>query len=268
MTEKKKKTNGISRRDFLKDAGLLVGGTAIGSTVLLAACGGETTTETVTRTNTATVTSTVGGATQTITTTVGAGETATITQTETATLTESRFVCPSCGTEFTTLALLNEHFENTHPGEQLTQLNINGELHQLKVEPNWTLLRVLRNAIGLTGTKASCEKGECGVCTVIMDGIPVYSCLILAATCEGKNIETIESLLDPITHQLHPLQEAFKAEHGMQCGFCTPGYIMTAKALLDNNPSPTTDEIKEGLSGVLCRCGNYTPIINSVKAAI
>ena len=262
--DKKKKPPEVTRRQFLTGTGIVVGGAAIGSAALLAACGGDSATETVTQTQTATqtVTTTQQVGTATVTTTAP-GPTTTQTVTETI----SQFVCSYDLQEFATVGALGAHMEAEHALEGLTKLTVNGEIHELKIEPHWTLLRVLRDVIGLTGTKKSCEKGECGVCTVIMDSRPVYACLLLAATCEGKNIETIEALADSVTKELHPIQQAFKDLHGMQCGFCTPGFIMAAKALLDSNPSPTVDEIKEGLSGVLCRCGNYTPIVNSVLAA-
>jgi aerobic-type carbon monoxide dehydrogenase small subunit (CoxS/CutS family) len=263
--DKKKKPREVTRRQFLAGTGIVVGGAAIGSAALLAACGGEAETETVTQTQTATqtVTTTQQVGTATVTTTAP-GPTTTQTLTETI----SEYVCPFDNQAFSTVSALAIHMEVEHPSEELTRLTINGEIHELKIEPHWTLLRVLRDVVGLTGTKKSCGKGECGVCTVIMDSRPVYACLLLAATCESKNIETIEALADSVTKELHPIQQAFKDLHGMQCGFCTPGFIMAAKALLDSNPSPTVDEIKEGLSGVLCRCGNYTPIINSVLAAV
>jgi aerobic-type carbon monoxide dehydrogenase small subunit (CoxS/CutS family) len=267
--EKLKKPVELSRREFLRDAGLLVGGTAIGSTILLAACGStetETVTNTVTRTNTATVTSTAGAVTETVTstTTVGAGQTATVTQTETAT--ESKFVCPVDGMEFDTLAELQAHFAAEHgdigaiPG--LVTLNVNGRSHQLVCEPYWTLAFVLRDRLSLFGLKNSCGRGACGSCTVIMDGKAVYACMILAVSANGKSITTIESLSDGIT--LHPIQQAFYDLDATQCGFCIPGYIMAAKALLDENPNPSFDEVKEGLSGHWCNCGMTKKIVQAV----
>jgi len=167
MTGKEKKgSGGKTRREFLRDAGLLIGGTTIGSTVLLAACGGDTTTETVTatQTQTATVTSTAAGGTQTVTstTTVGAGQTAT----ETTTVSESRFVCPIDGMEFDTLAELQAHFEAAHAEEGaipgVITLNVNGDSYLMKVEPEWTLAFVIREKCLLIGTKIGCNRGECG----------------------------------------------------------------------------------------------------------
>jgi carbon-monoxide dehydrogenase small subunit len=274
MTEgKKRRSKEISRREFLRDAGLLVGGTAIGSSVLLAACTTktETVTDTVTQTNTATVTSTSPGETITSTaTTTLPGTTATSTTTATATQEVSKFVCPSCGMEFDTLAELQAHFEDLHGEATLEELHIvtltvNGTSYEIQVEPNWTLAEVLRNKLGLTGSKIGCNEGACGACTVLINGKPVPSCLILAIEAEGKAIETIEGVsLGPL---LHPIQDAWLEEHGTQCGFCTPGMIMSTKALLDRNPDPSIFDIKEALGGNICNCGNYEHIIKSVLSA-
>lgn len=146
-------------------------------------------------------------------------------------------------------------------------LNVNRDEHEVEVWPADTLADVLREKLGLTGTKTMCNEGECGSCTVLIDGKPVLSCLTLAAECEGKDILTIEGLADPETGELHPVQKAFVELSGMQCGMCTPGMILTAKALLDTNPSPTEDEVREALAGNLCRCGNYKRITQCVLAA-
>jgi carbon-monoxide dehydrogenase small subunit len=137
----------------------------------------------------------------------------------------------------------------------------------LQVQPEDTLARTLRETLGLTGTKVGCNLGECGSCTVIMDGKSVLSCMTLTIECEGKEITTIEGLGDPIIGILHPLQQKFIEHDGMQCGFCSPGMIMQSKSLLDKNPSPTEGEVKEALSGNLCRCGAYQKIVESVLAA-
>lgn len=146
-------------------------------------------------------------------------------------------------------------------------LKINGVNYEVSVSPTQTLSDLLREELGLTGTKIMCNEGECGACTVLIDGKPVLSCMTLAIETEGKNILTIEGLADPITGRLHPLQEAFVELSGMQCGVCTPGMILTAKALLDNNPDPTEDDVREALSGNLCRCGNYRRIVECVLYA-
>lgn len=148
-----------------------------------------------------------------------------------------------------------------------TVLTVNGEKHELRVGPTETLADVLREKLGLTGTKIMCNEGECGSCTVLIDGRPMLSCLILAVECEGKDILTIEGLADPATGELHPIQKTFVERSGMQCGVCTPGMILTAKALLDENHNPTEDEVREALAGNLCRCGNYKRITECVLAA-
>lgn len=130
-----------------------------------------------------------------------------------------------------------------------------------------TLVFTLRETLGLTGTKTGCDNGECGACTVIMNGKPILSCCTLTIECDGKEITTIEGLGNPLTGELHPLQKAFIEHDGMQCGFCTPGMIMQAKALLNKTPNPNEQGVKEALSGNLCRCGSYQKIVESVLAA-
>lgn len=147
-------------------------------------------------------------------------------------------------------------------------LTVNEEKYGIEVGVTDTLANTLREKLGLTGTKTICnEGGECGACTVLIDGEPVLSCLTLAIECEGKNILTIEGLASPSTGELHPIQKVFLERSGMQCGMCTPGIILSAKALLDNNPNPTEDEVREALSGNICRCGNYKRITECVLAA-
>jgi carbon-monoxide dehydrogenase small subunit len=144
-------------------------------------------------------------------------------------------------------------------------LRVNGEEYELEIEPHRTLVEVLREQLGYTGTKKSCNEGECGACTVIMDGKPVASCLVLALDAHGKEIVTIEGLAKG--EQLHPLQVAFVRHGGIQCGFCTPGMIMSAKALLDQNPMPNAAEVRRAISGNLCRCTGYQQIVDAVLAA-
>ena len=143
-------------------------------------------------------------------------------------------------------------------------LTVNGSRHELKVKSTATLADVLREDLGLTGTKLFCHEGECGACTVLIDGKPVLSCMTFAMDVQSREITTIEGLSDPETGALHPLQKAFVEKSGMQCGVCTPGMIMTAKALLDENPSPSEDEVRQAMSGNLCRCGNYQRITECV----
>ena len=148
----------------------------------------------------------------------------------------------------------------------LINLKINGESYQLNVKPNILLLDLIREEIGLTGTKRGCGTGECGACTVLLEGRPVNSCLILAVEANEKNVTTIEGLAKD--SQLHPLQEAFIEEGAVQCGFCTPGMLLSAKALLDVNSNPKEEEIKKAIAGNLCRCTGYTKIIKAIISAV
>lgn len=147
----------------------------------------------------------------------------------------------------------------------LINLKINGMEQEVAVEPYWTLLDVLREKLGMTGTKKGCGTGNCGACTVLLQGRPVSSCLLLAIDARGKDINTIEGLARD--GNLHPLQEAFIKYGAFQCGYCTPGVLMAAKALLDTNPTPSEQEVKEGLVGNLCRCTGYNRIVQAVMAA-
>ena len=153
---------------------------------------------------------------------------------------------------------------NSHELHEIT-LKINGSAHQLSVPSNWTLNDVLRNRLDLTGTKRACDYGGCGSCTVLIDGVDVYSCSILAVETQGKEILTIEGLGDGTS--LHPLQRTFALSYAAQCGWCTPGMIMSAKALLERNPNPTEAEVRTALSGVLCRCTGYSSIVQAVIEA-
>ena len=144
-------------------------------------------------------------------------------------------------------------------------LRVNGEEVEVSFAPYKTLLEVLREELDLTGTKHGCELGECGACAVLVDGQPLLSCLKLALECDGCNIETIEGLADG--PELHPLQAAFSDLGGAQCGYCTPGVLMTAKGLLDAEPNPSRERIKDALSGNLCRCTGYQQIVDSVEEA-
>ncbi len=144
---------------------------------------------------------------------------------------------------------------------------LNGEDVRREVEPQWTLLYFLREVCGLTGTKEGCGYGECGACTVIIDGQAVNSCLYPVFEVEGKKVTTIEGLLSA-EGQLDPLQKAFVDEGAVQCGFCTPGMIMSARALLDENKSPTEDDVKESIEGNLCRCTGYVKILDAIKSAV
>ena len=144
-------------------------------------------------------------------------------------------------------------------------LRVNGTNYKVSIEPSRTLVEVLRETLGLTGTKKSCNEGECGACTVIVDGRPVTSCLLLAMDAQGKDILTIEGVSEG--GKLHPIQEAFLKHGAIQCGFCTPGLVMSAKAFLDEHPKPTVVEVRKGISGNLCRCTGYQHIVDSIIAA-
>ena len=148
--------------------------------------------------------------------------------------------------------------------EEIT-LKVNGESYTKAVEPNLSLLDFLRERIGVKSPKKGCDSGECGACTVILNNRAVTSCMVLAIECDGAEVETLESLSKDGT--LHPLQTAFIEENAVQCGFCTPGMIMSAKSLLDRNPNPSEDDIKDAIGGNLCRCTGYVPIVGAIKKA-
>jgi Aerobic-type carbon monoxide dehydrogenase, small subunit CoxS/CutS homologs len=145
-------------------------------------------------------------------------------------------------------------------------LTVNGDDHMLVVEPNELLINVLRNELGLTGAKYGCGTGQCGACTVLIDGEPVLSCITLAIACDGKEITTIEGITGP-DGGLHPIQEEFLNENAVQCGFCTPGMILIAGDLLQRNPHPTEDEIRHHIKGNICRCTGYNGIVRAIQNA-
>lgn len=144
-------------------------------------------------------------------------------------------------------------------------LTVNGRTHRLLVEPRWSLLYVIRERLGLAGSKVGCERGECGACTVLIDGLPRYACMTLALEAEGKQITTVEGLMQG--EALGPVQQAFAAEDAFQCGYCTPGQVVAAEGLLRANPNPSIDQIREGMAGNLCRCGAYGHIVKAVARA-
>ncbi len=147
----------------------------------------------------------------------------------------------------------------------LVAMTVNGERVEAPFEPHKTMLEVLREDLALTGTKHGCELGECGTCAVLLDGKPVLSCLVLGLECEGRSVETVEGMAGP--EGLHPLQKAFADLGAAQCGYCTPGFLLTAKALLEENPRPTLPEIRQALAGNLCRCTGYVKIFEAVELA-
>ena len=158
-----------------------------------------------------------------------------------------------------------ENSPNKPAGKVSISLIVNGEHTEIAFAPHKTLLEVLREDLGLTGTKHGCELGECGTCAVLMDGQPVLSCLVLGVACSGRSVSTVEGMADGPT--LHPLQKAFADLGAAQCGYCTPGLLLTAEALLHDDPSPTRQAIKEALAGNLCRCTGYIKIYEAVELA-
>jgi aerobic-type carbon monoxide dehydrogenase small subunit (CoxS/CutS family) len=170
-----------------------------------------------------------------------------------------KYLCPYCSETLATFEALKDHVVREHKAEPLPapegmiKLTVNGEAFEFTVEPEWTLYTLIHDKLGLTGVKMFCDRGACGSCTVIMDGRPILSCMTLAIECDGKTIETAEG----IAEAEHPLVESYVKHHTMQCGYCTPGFITTAKALLDKNPHPTEEDVRQALGGNLCRCGTY-----------
>jgi len=236
------KKGSISRRDFIKGTGLAVGGAAISSSVLAVACG-----KPAVVTPAAEPTPTPGVAS---------------------------FICPYDNQSFGTLAALKTHLDSAHVGatvqvSDLTKLDVNGTEISLYVKDNWTIAEVLRDRMGLTGLKISCNEGCCGMCTILVDGHSEMACMLLAKDAVGKKIITIEGLsVSGKDGGLDPVQKGWLKESGFMCGFCTPGFIMGAKALLLKNPNPTKAEVKQGLSGNICICGAYENMANSVLAGV
>ena len=149
--------------------------------------------------------------------------------------------------------------------KQLITLNVNGERQEIAVEPSWTLLETIREQLRLTGNKEGCGTGDCGACSMIVDDRLVTSCLMLGIQADGREVRTVEGI--SLNGDLDPVQRAFVEKGGVQCGYCTPGFIVAARSLLDRNPSPTLEEVREGLAGNLCRCTGYAKIYESVLAA-
>jgi len=166
--------------------------------------------------------------------------------------------------EETVAAILEPDLERVTDAKSI-RLNVNGKTYRVTVEPRTTLLSVLRDKLDLTGSKEICDRGQCGGCTIMVDGKTMLSCMMLALDAEGKELTTVEGLADG--EQLSAVQEAFIEKDGLQCGFCTPGFLMSATALLQEYPNPSLDEIKHGLSGNICRCGTYPKVFEAVETA-
>jgi aerobic-type carbon monoxide dehydrogenase small subunit (CoxS/CutS family) len=223
----------MSRREFLKDAGLVAGG--IGTAAFLSACSPAA----------STVTTTIAGQSTTLT------ATKTVTQTPAAVTTTATTTAPGITVTTTAPGTTTTVITTPVPVPAIIKLTVNKKQYEVQVEPNWTLQRTLQFKLGLTGSaKTMCDRGECGSCTVIMNGRAVLSCTTLTAECAGKSIETIEG----IAESKHPLIYSYMKWDCMQCGYCTPGFLVSAKALLDKNPNPTEADVKQALSGNICRC--------------
>jgi aerobic-type carbon monoxide dehydrogenase small subunit (CoxS/CutS family) len=172
---------------------------------------------------------------------------------------EIRHLCPYCPTVWETLDALKAHVLADHGAEPmpapegLIRLTLNGQAYEVPVQPEWTLYDLIHDKMGLTGTKMFCDRGACGSCTVILNGRPILSCMTLAIECGGADVMTVEE----VARTNPSLIEKYTEHHAMQCGYCTPGFVVTARALLDRNPDPTEDDIKQALAGNLCRCGTY-----------
>ena len=213
--------SGLNRRNFLKNAGVAIAGGAL-ATGLTMAPDGAVAAE-------AAIPSTI-----------------------------ANFRCPTCAKDFNTYGELQSHFKAAHPGHALpavTKLKVNGKDYEVLIEPHWTLQRTLQFKLGLTGAKQMCDRGACGSCSVIIDGRAVLSCMTLAVECEGKSIETVEGIA--ANRKWKPLIDSYCKWDAMQCGYCTPGFVVSAKALLDKNPNPTEDQCKQALAGNICCCGTY-----------
>jgi xanthine dehydrogenase YagT iron-sulfur-binding subunit len=216
--------NNIDRRSFLKNAGFIVGGSAIGAAGIAL------------RPEMALAADAVKSVPKTVT----------------------QFRCPMCNKDFASFAELKQHFKTEHPENVepvTTKLNINGQDCEVLIEPHWTLQRTLLFKLGLSGAKHMCGRGACGSCTVIMDGKAILSCMTLAVECEGKKIQTVEGIAaDP---KWRPLIDSYCKWDAMQCGYCTPGFLVSAKALLDKKANPTEEDCRQALAGNICCCGTY-----------
>jgi len=247
IEEKENEHKGLSRREFLKDAGLVVGGTAVGSMAFLSSCGsgGSETTKTVTVTS------------PPVTTTVTAAAV-------------TKYVDPIDGTEWPTADALKAHFNAAHPNinaaESLTIFTVNGVGYGFLLQPNWSLAHVLRDKLSLYALKEGCQLGECGACTVMIDGLAEYACLHLACEMGGKNIVTVEGLSN--NGVLDKVQQKFYDQDVAQCGMCTPGFLMAAEALYKVTPKPTLAEVQEAVGGHVCMCGDVHRHVNAIVGGV
>jgi len=228
----KSEGGGLNRRSFLKSAGVAVAGGTLGAGIAIAPKSADAA--------------------------AGPAVPATITS----------FRCPIDGKEFNTNEMLQRHYDEAHKGAikpVVIKLKVNGKDRDVLVEPNWTLQRTLQFRLGLTGAKQMCDRGVCGSCTVIIDGRAVLSCTTLAVECEGKSIETVEGIAD--NPKWKPLITSYCKWDAMQCGYCTPGFVVSAKALLDKNPNPSEDDCKQALAGNICCCGTYPRHPTAIREA-
>jgi aerobic-type carbon monoxide dehydrogenase small subunit (CoxS/CutS family) len=247
MSEEEKKKSGVSRREFLKDAGLVVGGATIGSMAFLSSC----------KTGTATTTSTVI-TTQTIT-----PAPITITSTPAGVYTD-----PVDGQTFTSLDAMKAHFNAVHPNGDaaIVSFTVNQAVYAFQVKPYWSLARVLREGLGLFAVKEGCNYGECGSCTVMVNGVATFSCMVLACELEGATVLTVEGLSPSGT--LNKVQQRFYDNEVFQCGICTPGFVMAAQALINANPTPTLAQVQQALSGHICMCGNLHRTVTALVGGV
>jgi aerobic-type carbon monoxide dehydrogenase small subunit (CoxS/CutS family) len=238
---KNEEKEGLSRREFLKDAGLVVGGATVGSMAFLNSCKQSTT-----ATSTVTVTSPAVTTTSTV----------------------SKYVDPIDGTEWPSADALKAHFNIVHPNADhtLVAFTVNGVGYAFQVKPYWSLARVLREGLGLFALKEGCNLGECGTCTVLVDGKPIYACLMLAVEMENKVVLTLEGLSN--NGVLNPVQQKYYDTEAHQCGFCTPGFIMAAQGLINVNPRPTLNDVRLALSGHICMCGDNHRHVNAIVGGV
>ena len=249
--EEKTNKPGISRREFLKDAGMVVGGVTVGSLAFANACSKSgTATATATATDTKTITSPPVTTSITITNTAGV------------------YTDPVDGQTFTSLDLMKAHFNTLHPNGDaaIVYFTVNGTVQAFQVKPYWSLARVLREGLGLFALKEGCNYGECGACTVNVNGIAIFSCMMLACEMEGATVLTVEGLSPSGT--LSPVQQKFYDTEAFGCGICTPGFVMATNALYKATPKPTLAQVQQALSGHICMCANLTRTVNALVGGV